>query len=526
MKKISDRQQEEHIAPQYGFRKLRPTKIPKYAWAALVLSFAMAILLFVLYAISWKGARNNSKTLLIYSDGSNIPAVSLRNDLASAGFGLEIIEPDYHSAETGYVYGLPKDYAEKDVVVCAIGKDAFKVMNDLLKTRSDNILGYVLVDPEYPGNASLEGYTNDYPGVPCAIFGFDTKAETSGELNGAQMIFEKISGVDTLYGHPTTRGKIFPSKVYVSPNQMRYLSLSSSKFGVNVLLPSASFRGELSQYLGTTFGRGYSLARVKYWTIALVLAEFVAVAALAFFLFMVPVTVPDKGSRELKGRDSLGAIIFLGVSAWIALTGAVMTFIPYTKNWAKYIALYAPIGIIALMAFAQIKLLASKKVKYARKDNGPTLFLVSILIGLLELMIIIASVLDLTNIERTLKTKADPVAALLVFVIMSLSAVALIYADKKSRFSGQGPTAYFGSPVYFAEVLIPSATLMTLGLIQGNTDLVKASFSGILIGVIPFLCVTPIKRISDFYEITGLIFGIVAALIVLVAGLPVSNKLF
>jgi hypothetical protein len=34
---------------------------------------------------------------------------------------------------------------------------------------------------------------------------------------------------------------------------------------------------------------------------------------------------------------------------------------------------------------------------------------------------------------------------------------------------------------------------------------------------VPFGCVIPIKRISDFYEITGLIFGIAAALIVLVA---------
>ena len=52
---------------------------------------------------------------------------------------------------------------------------------------------------------------------------------------------------------------------------------------------------------------------------------------------------------------------------------------------------------------------------------------------------------------------------------------------------------------------------------QKNEEIVMASLSGIALGIVPFGCVIPIKRISDFYEITGLIFGIAAALIVLVA---------
>lgn len=526
MKKNTDRQKEEQIAPQYGFRKLRPTKIPKLAWVALILSFLLSVLLFGLYAYSFKGSEKAPRTLVFYTDGSSIPEVSMRNNLAAAGFGLEIVEPDKRASKPGFAYELPNSCAKKKVVVCAIGSNAFTVMNDLLKSGSDNIEGYILIAPEYPGNVALEGYTSDYPGVPCAIFGFDTKARSSSDLGGAQMIFEKISGVDTMYGHPTTRGKIFTSKVFVSHNQMRYLSLASMNLGVSVLLASPSFQGELAQYLGTTFGRGYSATRVTYWSTALVFSVFMSVAALALFLFMVPVTVPDKGARELKGRDSLGAIIFLGLSGWIGLTGAVMTFIPQARFLTKYVALYSPIVIIALMALAQTKLLLSNKVKYARKDNGPSLFLMSVVVGLVELLIIAGSTLNLTNVERTLKKDADPVAAIIVFVVMSLSAVALIFADKKSRFSGMGPTAYFGSPIYFVEALIPSVVLFILGLIQGNGELMKASFAGILIGVLPFGCVTPIKRISDFYEVTGLIFGIVAALIVLVAGLPISKNFF
>ena len=227
MKKNKDRQAEEKLAPQYGFRKLRPTKIPKLAWVSLALSFVLAALMFVMYVMSLNSAKNTRKTLLIYSDGTTIPMVSMRNSLASAGFDFDVVSPDKHSSRPDFFYTLPEDYKNEEVVVCAIGKDSFKVMNDLLDSGNGNIEGYILIDPEYPGNIALEGYTSDYPGVPCAVFGFEHKAKSTTDLSGSQMIFEKISGVDTMYGHPTQRGKIFPSLVYISPNQMRYLSLTT-----------------------------------------------------------------------------------------------------------------------------------------------------------------------------------------------------------------------------------------------------------------------------------------------------------
>ncbi len=518
MKKTSQVDPKERpAAPQYGFRKLRPIKIPKAAWYALGLSLVMAVTLFVLYLVSFSGVKDAGNTLLIYSDGSNIPEVSLRNSLAAADFNFEIVEPDKRSSRQGYTYELPDGYNKGKVVVCAVGSDAFKVMNDLLSNGYGNIEGCILVDPEYPGNASLEGYTGEYPALPCAIFGSDTKAKSSSELGGSQMIFEKLSGVDTMYGHSTQRGKIFPSKVFVSQNRMRYLSLSSSFF-INGRFSSPAFQNELAQYLGTTFGRGYSSSRIAVWTVILVFAMFMSIASFAVFLFMIPVSVPDKGDKILKGRDSLGAIIFLGISGWTALCGAVMTFIPQTRFLTGYVALYAPVAIIAMMAVAQIKIISSKKITYTRKDYGFSIFIASVLAGVIEIMILVALGLNLTNVGNKIKESSNWIAALLVFVIMSLSAVALILADKKSRISGQGPAAYFGSPLYFLEALLPSAVLLVLGAINSDSGLIISSLAGLGIGILPFACVTPIKRISDFYEIEGFIFGIISALILLIAG--------
>ena len=342
MKKNKDRQAEEKLAPQYGFRKLRPTKIPKLAWVSLALSFVLAALMFVMYAMSLNSAKNTRKTLLIYSDGTTIPMVSMRNSLASAGFDFDVVGPDKHSSRPDFFYTLPEDYKNEEVVVCAIGKDSFKVMNDLLDSGNGKIEGYILIDPEYPGNIALEGYTSDYPGVPCAVFGFEHKAKSTTDLSGSQMIFEKISGVDTMYGHPTQRGKIFPSLVYISPNQMRYLSLTTMKVTLSGLVASPSFQSELAQYLGTTYGTGYSSAKVVLWMAGMAFALFMSIALLALFLFMVPVSLPDKEGRDLKARNSLGAIIFLGVSGWIALCGAVTTFIPQWGFVSTYIALYSP----------------------------------------------------------------------------------------------------------------------------------------------------------------------------------------
>ena len=517
MKKTSQNIPEERpAAPQYGFRKLRPLKIPGAAWFALGLSLIMAITLFVLYGLSFKGTKDVKKTLIIYSDGTFIQEVSLRNSLAAADFGYEILEPDKRSSKPEYVYELPHGYNKGSVVVMAIGSNAFKVMDDLLTDTGGKIEGFILVDPEYPGNASLENYSSYYPEVPCAIFGFDRKASSSSELSGSQMIFEKISGVDTMYGHATQRGRIFPSKVYVSNNQLRYLSLSSARFGTAGLMAFPSFQSELAHYLGTTFGNGCSSARISVWNVLLVLAIFLSVASLALFLFMIPVSLPDRGEKLLRGRDSLGAIIFLGVSGWLALCGAVMTFIPQTGFLIKYVAVYSPVFIIALMALAQIKIIADKKIAYARKDYGFSIFLASVLTGLIEIMIILAVSLNLTDVESKSGDTTRLIVALLVFVIMSISAVALVLADKKSRFSGQGAAAYFASPMYFLEALIPPVVLLILGLINWNLEIIRASAAGIALGTLPFICTIPIKRISDYYEITGLVFGLTSALIIFV----------
>ena len=122
---------ENKIAPQYGFRKLRPLKIPKMAWYALLLAFVMAVTLFVLYLITFIGTKDAKRTLLIFNDGSAIPEVSLRNSLAAADFDFEIIEPGKHLDDESYVYEMPKGYGLCNIAFALNEDDSDVVSGEL-----------------------------------------------------------------------------------------------------------------------------------------------------------------------------------------------------------------------------------------------------------------------------------------------------------------------------------------------------------------------------------------------------------
>ena len=193
-----------------------------------------------------------------------------------------------------------------------------------------------------------------------------------------------------------------------------------------------------------------------------------------------------------------------------------MDFIPQTSAYTKYVAMYSPVLLIALMALAQLKLLISNKFKYTRKDDGMPIFLASILTAAVEIMIVLGTALNLSRAELEIKDTTNLINALVIFVIMSLSAVALILSDKKSRASGQGRSAYFARPIYFIEVLFPAAALLVFAVIRGNGVLMDSALTGIGLSIVPVVCAIPIKRVSDYYEVSGLVFGVIAALIIFI----------
>lgn len=519
MKKKSLTPQEEYTghAPEIN-RKTRARKISPKAWVAAILSLVLSLSLIGLFYISSFGTGKNGKTVLFYCEKRFFPYVSMRNTLASAGFDYAIVDADSDEetvASKGYT--VPDQYKGRQVVIAAFGKNAFKVMDDIAKTENENVIGYCLINPEYPGNAALEGYGRYFPKVPVAIFSYSENTEGADREGGSPMLYEKLSGADTLYGVPASSGTLVKNKVYITPDQSRYLSLSPMNMGSHVIRYSPLFENELASYLGITLGTCVSSFRIRAWFVWALFASFAALAFYALCVFMIPVRDSDKGSKELKGRDSLGTIIFLGLSAWIGLTISVMTFIDEVSGYARYAVVMTPAVLTALMALMRVPFVLSKKTVYKRDKLQANAMLVPMVMALCEIALVIGVILVFTDITGIEQDTIKLAAALIVFIVSSLSALTLARADRKSRFVGEGPASYFGNPAYFIETIIPAGALLVISIMRGFGSEICYASMALACGIIPFAAAVTIKRFSDFFEATGVVFGTLMAVLVYIA---------
>ena len=519
MKKKSITPQEEFTgrAPELN-RTTRVMKVSGKAWLCAILSLILSLSLIGLFFLSSYKSGKNGKVVLFYCDKRFFPYVSMRNSLASAGFDFGIAEiPGEGETAVSDRYAIPEQYKDKQIVICALGKDSFTIMDAVAKTDNPNVIGYCLVNPKYPGNAAMEGYGRYYPKTPVAIFDYTGEKADAEQNGGASMLYEKFSGADTLYGVPAVSGKLIKSKVYISPDQNRYLSVSSVPMGTHVLRYSPVFESELAMYLGITFNGGVSALRIKAWFICALFTAFAALAFLALFVFLIPVRDSDKGSKELKGRDSLGTIIFFGLSAWIGLTISVMTFIRGIAEYARYAVVMAPAALITCMALMRLPFLLSKKVVYKREKLQTSAMLVPLFMGLCDVALVAGVVLVFTDISGIGQDTIKLAAALIVFIVTSLSAFALARADRKSRFAGEGPAAYFGNPVYFFETIIPPLALLVISILRANGTGICYASMALACGIIPFAAAVTIKRFSDFFEAAGVVCGLLMGILVYIA---------
>lgn len=496
-------------------RALRVRKLPVPAWISAGIAGAMVIVLFVLYLIAAAGAPDSDRVALFYNaDESTFPHVSMRYSLAQAEFDCVVLSPDEckTKGEDGK-YVIPSKYSDDEVVIIAAGPDSFKVMSDI--GPSANVLGYCLIMPEYPGNAALAGFDSKSPACDIAIFACDSNAHSVEELNGSQMLFEKISGTDTVYGTPALSGGSMSSKVFISPSQNRYLSLCPTQMDIRSYMYSSSFQSELAGYLGLTYTGTEAYTSVNAWFIARMAAIIITIAGLLMFLFFIPVSKPDKGDKLLKGRDSLAAIIFAGISLWIGLTVAVMTMIPAVSRYPKYIIIFSPAVLIIGMFFARIGFFLTNKIQYKRRRGES--FWKFLIAGVVEVLLVFASVLLFTDIKYRDRSSLVWMFAVMVLLLDSAVVSMLVTIDKKSRFAGEGPGSYLGNPIYFAETLLPAVGGLVMAFINKDFSILRYSIAGIAVAALPYLAAQTIKRSSDYAELAGAVHGIIMALLVFTA---------
>lgn len=504
-------------ADESAQRTTRVRKLPLAAWISAGISGVMVIALLVMYLIAGFAQPEGKRVVLFYNvDEATFPHVSMRYSLVQAGFDSVILSSSESKTKgDDGKYIIPSDYNNKEVVVITAGPESFKVMSDINSAGPDNVLGYCLIMPDYPGNAALAGFDSKSPACDIAIFACDNNAGSVEELGGAQMLFEKISGVDTVYGTPARNGGAMSSKIFVSPSQNRYLSLAPSVMNIRSYIYSSSFQSELAGYLGLTYTGSEAYTPVNVWFVMRMVCILVALAGLLMFLFFIPVSKPDKGDKLLKGRDSLAAIIFGGISLWLGLTVVVMSMIPAVSYYTRYIIVFAPCVLIIGMFFARIGFFLTNKISYKRKKGeGILKFLIA---AVIEVLLVVAVVLLFSDITYRERTTTNLMLSVMVLLLDSATISMLATVDKKSRFAGEGPGSYLGNPVYFIETLLPAIGGLVMAFVGRDFTLLRFSLAGIAICVLPYFAAQTIKRSSDYFEIAGAVHGILMALLVFTA---------
>ncbi|MBO4681429.1 MAG: hypothetical protein J5623_05955 [Clostridiales bacterium] len=494
-------------------RPVRAIKVSPKAWLAALLSFVLSLSLIGLFFLSFSGTGDNDRIVLFYCEERFFPYASMRNSLAAAGFDLAVVGLSDGSSGKD-AYKIPEEYKSRQAVIVSFGKDAFKVMDETIKANEGNVSGYCLVNPVYPGNAALEGYGRNNPKKPVAIFSYTGETENKDQTGGASLLYEKFSGADTVYGVPAVSGTLVKNKVYITPDQSRYLSLSPLKIGSHVVRYSPLFENELARYLGITYGNGVSSFRIKAWFALTNFAALASLSLLALFIFIIPVRLPDKRNRELKG---VGGIIFFGLAAWIAITVTVMSFIPPVSGYARYVVALTPAALTALLALVRLPFLLSKKVAYKRGKLVAGSVSIPMATAVCEVLLVLGVALVYTDVSGIEQGLVKFAAAFVVFIVSCLSAFVLARADGKSRFAGEGPAEYFGSPMYFIETIIPALALLVISIMRENGTNTCYAAMALACGVIPFVAAVTVKRFSDFFEATGFVYGTLMAILVFIA---------
>ena len=497
-------------------RTARVMKVSPKTWLSAFLSVVLSLSLIGLFFLSFSETGENEKIVLFYCEERFFPYASMRNSLAASGFDMAVVGlPEGISGKDAYK--IPEEYKNRKVVVASFGNDSFKVMDEICRANGGNVAGYCLINPDYPGNAALEGYGKNNPKTPVAIFSYQGKTDNSDQTNGASLLYEKLSGADTVYGVPAVTGTLIKNKVFITPDQDRYLSLSPLKCGSHMVRYLPSFETELARYLGITYGDGVSPFRIKAWFTLTNFAALASLSLLALFIFMIPVRMEDKAAEEQKGRDTLGLILFFGLSGCIAVTVSVMSLIPPLSRYARYAVILAPSALTCLMALMRLPFVLSKKISYKRDKLVKGSVFVPVTIAVCEILLVLGVILVYSDVSGIGQNTVKLAVSFVVFAVSCFSGIILSRADRKSRSVGEGPASYFGNRWFFLETLIPALAFMAVSIVRGNISNVCYALLALACAALPFAAAVTVKRISDFFESAGFVFGTLMAFLVYIA---------
>ncbi|MBO4242521.1 MAG: hypothetical protein IKT14_00125 [Clostridiales bacterium] len=468
---------------------------------AIAMMLVSLLVMFILCLVPGRSANSRNPVLLVYGDDSNFPVLSMENSMHAIGFDVE-------TADESYVFDEERNY-----IIMGVGEYAFNYV-DAYKEQPE-VKGFVLVCPGMPASEIMEGMSGTYPSREIAIFAGKDDASKVSDMGSARVIYERISGDDTVYGTPITRGGKFSSKVYINNIQTRYLSLSFAKIkDADKFLFSPLFQNELAGYLSTTYQdltiRDASFSRINAWYVWALISFFTCLVGMCLYLAALPLIMSDMKQETIHKGEKLSAALIGGISIALAIGTIATTFVEKFRTYASCALCLMPLIFMVIMTFNKSRFILDNKVRYIKKQTRP---MRPLFISLTVVLLVFLSLRLFTDLQLVMDLPAMVIAPC-IFILDLMCSSALLYADRKSRYMGQGGSSYFGNRVIFLLMLIPSVFAMIFGLVFRLTDIFYAGFAGLTSTLVPFVSLIPLRRHTDHSLIPGIVHAVIYTAVV------------
>lgn len=456
----------------------------------------------VLLGVSSRGVDSDSPLLLIYGADTNIPKAQINNTLYAAGIDYYMV-PESDRYADGKL-SIPEEFAERDIIVMAVSDTGFETVNEF--HALNNVHGFVLVCPDFPGNASMEGINSRFPAKDIAIFAGRDDVSNVSDIDGARLIYERISGDDTVYGTPISHNG---SECFISAEQNRYLSLSEQSYADgNEMLRSKLFLNELVTYLNVTHSDivkdDIDTGRIKWWSALSLLSIFAYITSYCFYLITLP-KERSAGDAPLNTKIKLGAIRFtcLIIAAAIGVLSVVLAMVNATNKVAPYVVAMLPVIIVAYLVFIGIKFIGKTEFNLNRnqKIRGSYMSVISVLSCVLVGMLFF-------NLNIT--------SGVMIPIIIVVAIVNGICAGLQTFASKTGSISYWNDISILGSLLLPGAFCVVAGLILGR-GLVAAGITSLLVVALPYILSIPVRRHANHPLFVGIVSGAGALVILLAA---------
>lgn len=464
--------------------RLKP--FTKIGIIVLVLSILIQAGLFI---ASKTGVSDDSPVLVMYGFNEEFfPHTSFGKAVHSADFDYAIVDRNLSKVlEVGDEISVPAEYKTRNVVVFVNGNDSTSALK--LFDSKDRTLGFILLNPSFETNFSMEGMSNKNPVHDVAIFNSNV-----GALKDSQIFYERLSGEDTLYGIKYETGGVFSSECYSNPSGNRIISVSGIDYASDsLLLASPIFQIELANYLVSNYGESDDSvnAGIVLWHSLNVFSILLFIAGIILVFAQLNV-IKFKVKDDVKQGLYNATLIVTGiVTIALVIITVVLSNIP--KSYSSYlfgISCYPILLIVTMAMMRAVFVLKNNRVRV--DDKIPAWFKWIMSLSLVVFVVILA--INVMGIEAFTTSGVRLIIIIVAFVVDFFSILLLCSADNISRLMAQGGCSYYGKLVFPLLTMIPSVIAIVVFAVSHNVEGVLYAVLGLIGAFIPYIGSVIVKR--------------------------------